>query len=489
VLPTEPTRRDLGRPNDLEAPVNSDPDHQEDLARIFGDRAINDENTLRTHSRDQVGDERYYASPATVVYPETTGEIVELMRWANLTGTPVTPRGAGSGLAGAAIPVPGGVVCNMSRMNRILDVDTDNLMVVVEPGVVTRTLDTVLEPHGLFFAGYPMSEEICSIGGNVAENAGGGRAVKYGVTADYVRGADVVTATGDVLHLGGKLLKNVAGYNLLQLMIGSEGTLGIFTQLTIQVIPRPRERGVLFASFVSAHAAAQAVSALKRRLSNPPSSLEYIDGPTARDTNEALPGSKRLVIPDAAAFLLVEIDSNGDRDLEADLNEAGLIIAAEGGVSLSRGVSSDEVERAWRLRKQVPWWVKQHAGPQQAAEDIVVPPASVPQLVELAEDLRSRFGVRIPLYGHAGDGNLHLRPMKPDSMDLVEWSDLVPRILTSLYQGIAKMGGTISGEHGIGRKRVKYLAAFLDPVELRILRSLKETMDPNGILNPGVVLD
>jgi glycolate oxidase len=459
------------------------------LRTIFGDRCVIDnDTTLARFSSDQVGDDAYAQRPIAVVSPITTEEVVELMRWANETGVPITPRGAGSGLAGAAIPASGGVVCSFALMNRILEIDTDNLMVVVEPGVVTNALDKELEPHGLFFAGYPMSEDICFIGGNVAENAGGGRAIKYGVTAGYVLGAEVVTPTGEVLHLGGKRLKDVTGYNLLQLFVGSEGTLGLFTSITLRVIPRPARRGVSLFGFEKAADAVGCVRALRSNQLVVPSSIEFMDGPTARETNEAMPEGARSSLPDRAdAFLLVEVD--GDEGVESELRAAAATASEHGGMLIESGTDAETAERAWKLRKQIPWFVKRRAGQYHSLEDVVVMPAGVARLVDFVASLRERLQIPIAVFGHAGDGNFHVTPMKPEAMSPSEWPSLVDGLLHELYREVVAMGGTISGEHGIGRKRVKYLAQIVEPSHLAALRAVKSVFDPNGVMNPGVVLE
>lgn len=461
-----------------------------ELEAIFGERCeTQDEKTLESFSLDQVGDEAYRQRPIAVVSPITTAEVVELMHWANKTATPVTPRGGGSGLAGAAISAPGGVVCSFRHMNRIHEIDDENLMVVLEPGVVTNALDRELKPRGLFFAGYPMSEDICFIGGNVAENAGGGRAIKYGVTSTYVLGAEVVTPLGEILHLGGKRLKDVTGYNLLPLFIGSEGTLGLFTRLTLRVIPRPARRAVLLSGFVTAGDAAKCVSDLRGSTKVQPSSIEFMDGPTARDTNSAMPAAARSTLPtDSAALLLVEIDGDSEQRLEAELEHVVTLVGGAGGHVIHSGGDDQSMKQAWKLRKQIPWWVKRHSGRWHSLEDVVVPPSSVTALVEHVADLRTRFGVPIAMFGHAGDGNFHVTPMKPESMAGDGWAPLLETLLRSLYDEVIRLGGTISGEHGIGRKRVKYLADFIEPAQLAAMRAIKELFDPNEVLNPGVVL-
>ncbi|TVQ35649.1 MAG: FAD-binding oxidoreductase [Spirochaetaceae bacterium] len=458
------------------------------LREVFGNDLIADNGRkLSRYAIDQVGDQSYARRPDAVVFPTHRDQVVALMQWANRNGIPVTPRGGGSGLAGAAIPAPGGVVCSFEKMNGIIEVDTGNLMVVVEPGVVTSHLDEVLKPHGLFFAGYPMSEDICCIGGNVAENAGGGRAIRYGTTAHYVLGAEVVTPTGRLLRLGGKRLKDVTGYNLLQLMIGSEGTLGLFTQLTIRVVPRPGARGVLFAAFPDSARASAAVTVLRRLTAL--SSLEFIDGQTARLTNAGLPRAQQTALPPRAdAFLLVELEAASEADVAREMSAAAALIGESEGAVVDSGSDEEPMQRVWRLRKAVPWWTKRVAGSYHSLEDVVVPPARIPALVEFADQLRTRYATPIAVFGHAGDGNFHITPMKPEAMAPGQWSGTIDRLLRDLYGHVADLGGTISGEHGIGRKRTRYLSLVLSAEEIAVLQTVKRALDPNNVLNPGVVL-
>ena len=459
------------------------------LRSIFGDAMIDGDDSRSTRYRlDQVGDASYGRTPRAVVYPTETQHVVELMRWATTHQIPVTARGGGSGLAGGAIPAEHGVVCAFERMNRIIEVDTDNYVAVLEPGVVTSRLDEVLQPHGLFFAGYPMSEDICCIGGNVAENAGGGRAVKYGTTANYVLGAEVVTASGEILRLGGKRLKDVTGYNLLQLMIGSEGTLGLFTEITLRLVPRPGARAVAFAAFPDSEAAARCVADLKRF--GALSAVEFIDGETARQTNLGLPASQRTPLPDSAeAFLLVELDGVDQVQVATAMASVRTVIAGRSGAVVVEGSDDESVERAWKLRKAVPWWTKRVAGEAHSLEDVVVPPARIPELVQCADELRRRYAVPIAVFGHAGDGNFHITPMKDPEMDLTDWRATIDALLRDLYAAVRSLGGTISGEHGIGRKRTRYLPLVLGAQERAAMRAVKHALDPNGILNPGVALD
>lgn len=450
-------------------------------------------NGYHRFSRDMVSASRWHHLPDAVVLPRSVDEVVRLMRWAARHRVPVTPRGGGSGLAGGAVAAPGGVVCSLEQMTRVVHLDTPNLAVTVEPGVVTRELDAVLAEHGLFFAGYPMSEEICTVGGNVATNAGGGRAVKHGVTADHVLGLQVVTASGAVLELGGPRLKDVTGLNLLPLFIGSEGILGIITAVTLRLTPRPGARRAILAAFPSAAAATDTVTRLRQASVGVPSSIEYIDGDTARGAaagrSRRNNGAAGITVPaDAAALLLVEAEGRNSEACVADLAAYREIVAAGDGTVIVAADSDTAVEQAWALRKAVPWWVKRQSGEYHSVEDVVVPIAAIPDLVATARRTADTHGLPVAIFGHAGDGNFHVNPMKPATMSPDDWDRTLHHFLDDLYRFVVDRGGTISGEHGIGRKRVSALPVALSPPVLEAMRAVKAALDPQGILNPGVLL-
>jgi glycolate oxidase len=326
------------------------------------------------------------------------------------------------------------------------------------------------------------------LAGNVAENAGGGRAVKYGTTATYVLGAEVVTPTGEILNLGGKRLKDVTGYNLLQLIVGSEGTLGLFTRLVIRVIPRPSVRGVLLAAFPDVQEATKCIGALKRESSESPSAIEFMDGETARRTNDSMrPADRQTLSAETEAYLLIEFDGGDQAVVEALLQGGADLVLEYCGTPSAMGTRAETMDAAWKLRKQVPWWVKRNAGSHHSLEDVVVPPASVPELVMFVEHLRRKFQLPIAVFGHAGDGNFHVTPMKGEEMSVERWDDSAPKLLGELYREVVRLGGTISGEHGIGRKRVHDLAIALSPAERSSMLAIKRALDPNNVLNPGVV--
>ena len=466
---------------------------KDELKEILPDRLLTEPADCERYQRDMVADRTLHRLPEAVVLPQSTEEVRNLMRLASRHRLPVTPRGGGSGLSGGAIAAPGGIVCSLERMDRVLEVDEENLMARLQPGVITRELDRRLEPLGLFFAGYPMSEEICTIGGNVATNAGGGRAVKYGVTAAHVLGLNVVTASGELLELGGKRLKDVTGLNLLPLFVGSEGTLGIITEITLRLTPRPSHRGVLLASFPAVDLATAAVGALRRggavgeAAGEVPSAIEYIDGATARGAAAELwrqgGGIVTAIASPAEAILLVEGEARSEGELASHLQRFSRAVSANGG-KLLRGSDSE----LWKLRKAVPWWVKRQSGQWHSVEDVVVPPAEVGALVRRARTLAAKAQLPVAIFGHAGDGNFHINPMKPPQISEEEWEPILARFLTDLYQLARSLGGTISGEHGIGRKRRRYVADAIPASTLAAMQAVRLAFDPEGILNPGVLL-
>ena len=459
-----------------------------DLKRLLPGRVLGpDARHFDRYRRDMVSDPELHRDPVAVVLPESTEDAVVLLRYADEHRIAVTPRGAASGLAGGAIATPNGIVVATERMNRIVEIDQDNLAAVVGPGVNTRALDDRLAPLGLFFAGYPMSEAICTLGGNVATNAGGGRAVRYGVTGAHVLGLHVVLAGGKLLRLGGKRLKDVTGLNLIPLFVGSEGTLGLITRITLRLTPRPGARRAVLAGFPSHAAATAAVAALRRLGGAVPAAIEYIDGPTARSTARANPelGFDDLD-PAPAAWLLVEADGRDGSEANAAVDRSRETIAPHGATAIRRATNEAQNEALWRLRKAVPWWVKRRSGAFHSVEDVVVPPSAVAELIERV------YAIATPLeyavFGHAGDGNFHINPMKPPEFPADEWKPARDAFLHALYAIALDLGGTISGEHGIGRKRTAYAARAVGPHVAATARAVKSALDPNGIMNPGVLL-
>ena len=458
-----------------------------ELRRILGEGSVlfGDAEQMAKYSHDEVAGEEHAHMPEAVVKPRTAGEISQILRLANRERIPVTPRGAGSGLSCGAVPVRGGIVLSLERMDEILEIDPENLTVTVEPGVITNEINEAVREYGLFYAGYPMSLESCFIGGNVAENAGGGRAIKYGVTGRYVLGLEVVLPTGDIVKLGGKRVKDVTGYDLIHLMVGSEGTLGIFTKITLRLVPLPAARAVLLVPFADVPAAIAAVPRVMTQGHLVPASVEFMDRLSVRTAYEFLGESPPQ--PDIGAMLLIEVDGYEQELVEREMETVAELCLEAGALDVYVGNSPDTERRMWRPRQNVAEAFKA-ISPVQSLEDVVVPLAQIPALMPELQRLSDKYGVLIPCYGHAGDGNLHATPVKPPEMAMEEWQARLPGLLGELYRSVAALGGTISGEHGIGSKRAGYLAMVLDPALIELHKRIKDAFDPNGILNPDKIL-
>ncbi|HRY71971.1 MAG TPA: FAD-linked oxidase C-terminal domain-containing protein [Spirochaetia bacterium] len=456
------------------------------LEAIVGKRFViyRDEERLEPYSRDETAERRYASMPEAVVKPASTEEVSRIMAYACSRRLPVTPRGAGSGLSGGCVPAAGGIVLSLERMNAILEIDLENLMVVAQPGVVTNSINEALKKDGLMFAGYPMSLETCFLGGNVAENAGGGKAVKYGVTSRYVTGLEAVLPSGQVLRLGGKLRKDVTGYDLIHLLVGSEGTLAVVTEITLSLLPVPRRRAVLLASFAGASEAIGAVPRIFREARIVPTSVEYMDRASILAScgylNESIPYGE------AGAMLLVEVEGEGPDEVYANYSAIGAVCEAAGAGRVYVADNRTTMERIWNVRRNIAEALKVRS-PRQSLEDIVVPTAAIPAFMEGLLSLAAEEGVEIPCYGHAGDGNLHATVVKPEAWSEAEWEERLHRVLERLYRLSASLGGRISGEHGIGSKRREYLGLNLDPATIAIMKGIKAVFDPEGILNPGKI--
>ncbi len=459
----------------------------EDLRTLVGDRYVifGDPEKLEPFSHDEVAEKEYAHMPEALVRPISAEEIAAIVKLANREKIPVTPRGAGSGLSGGAVPIYGGIVLLLDRMNRILEIDRDNMMITVEPGVVTNEINQVLKEAGLFFAGYPMSLETCFIGGNVAENAGGGKAVKYGVTARYVTGLEVVTPTGEIVQLGGKRVKDVTGYNMIGLMVGSEGTLGIFTKIVLKLLPLPKANVDLLILFQTPEEAIAAVSKILGSGATP-TAIEFMDQSAFRTSCEYL--NETIPYHQAGAMLLITVDGMDFLQVEREYEEVGEACLAAGALEVYVADNYTTSERIWKVRRNIAEAFKVFS-PHQSLEDIVVPTAQIAKMVTGLMELSRKWDCPIPCYGHAGDGNLHATPVMNPNWTLEEWHDKVPQILTDLYKLTKDLGGTISGEHGIGHKRKKYMPLVVQEAYLEMMRAIKRALDPNYILNPGKIFD
>jgi glycolate oxidase len=446
---------------------------------VYGDPAA-----MQDYAHDEVAGEEHARMPEAVIKPETAQQISQVLMLANRERIPVTPRGAGSGLSCGAVPVCGGIVLSVERMNRILEIDGENMVAVVEPGVVTNDVNDAVEEYGLFYAGYPMSQELCFVGGNVAENAGGGRAIKYGVTGRYVLGLEVVLPTGEIVELGGKRVKDVTGYDLIHLMVGSEGTLGIFTRIILRLLPRPAARAVLLVPFPDTPAAIGAVPRLMTRGRIVPTSVEFMDRRSIRAAYDYT--GERLPHPDVGALLLIEVDGTDETRVERDMHSIVDLCLELGALDVLVGNTPRDERRMWRPRQEMADAIKAIC-PVQSLEDIVVPLAQIPDLMPELDRLSEKYDVQIPCYGHAGDGNLHATVVKKPETSMEEWEEKLPAILQELYTTVHALGGTISGEHGIGSKRSRYLPLVMDEKVIELQRGIKRLFDPLNILNPGKI--
>ncbi len=422
--------------------------------------------------------------PEVVVKPASAKEISEIMRLANQEMVPVTPRGAGSGLSGGAVPIFGGVLLSTERMNHIIEIDRANMVLVTEPGVITNEINEAVRPFGLYYAGYPMSLETCFIGGNVAENAGGGRAIKYGVTSRYVLGLEVVLPTGEIVEMGGKRLKDVTGYDLVHLMVGSEGTLGIFTRIILRLVPLPAARVVLLVPFAGVRPAIAAVPEIITRGRLVPSSIEFMDKRSVEHGYEY--AGERPPRRDIGAMLLFEVDGMNQAQAEAEYEAIVDLCLELGALDAYVGDTPSKAKKMWQPRQKLAEGLTA-TYPVQSAEDVVVPPAAIPDLILEMDDFSAAHDIEYIAYGHAGDGNLHIRILKPAAMAEDRWQAEAYTRTADLYGRVSRLGGTITAEHGIGIKLAKYLPLVMDPALIELQKRVKQAFDPNQVLNPGKI--
>ena len=456
----------------------------EHFRSIVGPRAMihGDVEKLEPYSHDETAGALYSHMPEVVLKPESAEEISKILKHANERRIAVTPRGAGSGLSGGAVPVKGGIVLSFERMNRILEIDAANLTITVEPGVVTNDINDAVAAHGLFYAGYPMSLETCFIGGNVAENAGGGKAIKYGVTGRYVYAIEAVLPSGEIVSFGGKRVKDVTGYDLLHLLVGSECTLAVFTRISLKLVPRTPVQVDLLVLFPDTDSAISAVPRIMVESGVTPTAIEYMDRLSVQTTCKYL--NEKLNYSEAGAMLLITMDGHSEPEVTAAYDRVGALCMKCGAIEAYVADNPTTNERVWRIRRNIAEAFKVYS-PVQSLEDIVVPFAQIPDLMKSIQELSDRYNVLIPCYGHAGDGNMHATPVKPPEMDENTWEQTLGEILRRLYARTVELGGTISGEHGIGSKRREYLDIAIGQVERALMARIKQAFDPNGILNPG----
>ena len=414
--------------------------------------------------------------PEAVAFPENVAQVSELLAISNTYKIPVVPRGAGSGLTGGAVPLAGGLVVAMDRFNRILTVDADNLQAIVEPGVVTSRLHAAVESQGLFYPPDPASMAFCSIGGNIAENAGGMRAVKYGVTKDFVMGLEVVLANGEVIHTGSRCVKDVVGYDLTRLFVGSEGTLGVITRAILKLLPLPEGKQTLMASFETIDRAAETVADIIRK-GIIPTILEFMDKHCIR----AVTAYRDSGLPvDAGALLLIEVDGNF-QEIETDLNRVRKVCQANGALVIQVAKEKAGQAELWQSRRSVHAALT-HLRPRWEEEDIAVPIARIPQMVRTLEAIGRELNVMIVSFGHAGDGNIHISIAAQDESTPPE---NMHRAREAILKATVALEGRIAAEHGIGFAKRNQIGWNLDENTLGLMQRIKGLLDPHGILNPG----
>jgi glycolate oxidase len=447
------------------------------LAEIVGPSHVKTaEETLAEYGADA---SRLSSMPDAVVFPGNSRQVSRILALAGETGFPVIPRGAGSGMTGGAVPVRGGLVMAMRRFDRILAIDQDNLIARVEPGVITAHLQEAVEAVGLFYPPDPASLHISTIGGNVAECAGGLRAVKYGVTRDYVLGLDVVLPTGDIIHAGVETMKGVAGYDLTRLITGSEGTLAVITGITLRLVPKPAGKKTMIAFFSNVSAAVQTVSDIIRNRIIP-SILEFLD----RICIDCVKQEMGLDMPQGAgAMLLIEVDGD-EMHVARDVETIEKVCRRRGAIQFEAAAGTEAAERLWEARRNVsPALFRLNA--HKISEDIVVPRSRMPELGAFLEGMTATHGLPIAAFGHAGDGNIHVNIMlNRESPGQVETAGIVVR---ELFGQVIRMGGTITGEHGIGITKAPYLGMEISHAGIQLMRRIKDAFDPKGILNPGKI--
>ncbi len=435
-----------------------------------------DEDSLEKYGSDETED--LFFKPELVVKPTSTQEVAHILKVADRFNVPVTPRGAGTGLSGGALPVQGGIVLSLEKMNKILEIDEKNLMAVVQPGVITQVFQDKVEALGLFYPPDPASRGSCFLGGNVAECSGGPRAVKYGVTKDYVLGVEAVLPSGEVIRHGGKLLKNVTGYNLSQLLTGSEGTLAVITEIIFKLLPLPRERQTLLVPFASIETAAQTVSAIFRA-GLIPSACEFMEKDAIQAAEKHL--GVKLPYGNAEALLLIEVDGNRVDVLEDERDQIGELALAQGATDVIVAQDSEKQKEIWRVRRATGEAVKKQSIYKE--EDTVVPRYELPKLVRGVKEIAKKYNLTTICYGHAGDGNLHVNILKMSMTDR-EWNDVLPNAVEEIFRLTVSLGGTLSGEHGIGYSQKRYMPIAFSDIELGLMRKLKAAFDPKGLLNP-----
>jgi len=415
--------------------------------------------------------------PDAAVWPVSTEQISAIMKLANREKFPVVPRGAGTSLAGLAVPEQGGLILDLGRMDKIIDINIEDRLTVVQPGVIYADLDRALSPHGFFFPPDPAGGSVCTLGGNVATNAGGIKGAKYGTTKDYVLALEVVLPDGRILHTGSKCMKSVSGYDLTKLFVGSEGTLGVVTEITFKVNPRPPMSSTAMATFENLEDAGRAVSEIMHS-GIIPSALEVVDQQSLIAINE----NTDLGLPEVEALLVAETDGYTREETEFQMTKIVSIFKKNNATMTRQADSKEEAEALWTARKSA-YGVVARINNNLFVEDLAVPMSKVPDMLRAISDIARKHDVKMPTVGHVGDGNLHpvicFDGTNADEVKRVEEAS------TELFEKVIELGGTLTGEHGIGLAKIPFMGLEHDEISMGVMRSIKRLFDPNNILNPG----
>ena len=453
----------------------------DELRQLLGSDAIADDpDTLAAHSGD-----KWFAAeaPEVVVFPRSTSEVSKLLKFASQKKIPVTARGAGFGYVGGCVPSKKGIALSLMRMNRIKEVNFADAIAIVEPGVITADLKTSARAQKLFYPPDPASMKDCSIGGNIATNAGGPRCLKYGVTRNYVTGLEVVLANGDVLRTGGRVHKNKTGFDLIGLFVGSEGMLGVVTEITLRLLPLPPARATLSAAFAAMSQAAAAVQEIFAK-GFLPASLEIADSFTLEAARKDL---GKTIVPPGNAHLLIDLDGQ-EESVRSEAEAIRQLLVDKKPNTLEMATGEEDCEKLWELRRQFSNSLRA-TGLTKLNQDVVVPRSHIVDLIELAEQLHAKYGFPIACFGHAGDGNIHINIMADRYNRDADVRQKVERALDDLFAQVLAWGGVITGEHGIGLAKKRWWPDATSGVVRELHRKLKDVLDPNGILNPGKFIE
>ncbi len=455
----------------------------ETLKNSLGPQIISTESIdLQDYSHDYTEDLSF--PPQVVARPTTVEEVSRILVFCNENRIPVTPRGAGTGLSGGSLPVNGGVSLSMEKFNKILKIDEENFQATVESGVINETFQQAVKDRGLFYPPDPASKGSCFLGGNIAHSSGGPKALKYGTTKDYVLNLEVVLPNGDIIWTGADTLKNSTGYNLTQLMIGSEGTLGVVTKIVFKLLPLPQHDLLMLASFKHIEDACKAVPNFFTNGTSP-SALELMERNAVEFTLKHSPEIQFDIDEKAGAYLLIEVDGNDLDQLFKDCEAINEVLEQHNVLNVQFADSAEQKEKLWKIRRSIGEKVKSHSIYKE--EDTVVKRANLPELLVGVKQLGAAYGFESVCYGHAGDGNLHINILKGDMTDERWNGDHLEEGIRKIFRLCKKLGGTISGEHGIGLVQRKYLNEVLEPIHIELMKGIKNVFDPKGILNPGKI--